>query len=1270
MRWHYVSDSVFQHLGPEQGLPHPLVTAIAEDSQGFLWFGTQGGLARWDGYRFQTYLPNPADPYSLPNNFVQTLLSDQAGRLWIGTLSGGLAYYDPKLDRFERVALQSGGKKHNMVSALAEDGQGGLWIGGSDGLWHMQNGRLSLYEEKDGLLHNHVRSLLRDAGGSLWIGTRKGLMRLMPGESKPHPHPLPEMAVQPHVSALAMSKNGEIWVGTVDQGVWLLHGKRIEKVLERAPGASQSQPLRENISSMMEIDAHRIWFGTYGNGIIEYDRASGVSHRIRYEAALPSSLASDAVLSMWKDRQGQMWVGGFRGVSRQLPQQEAFLTLFGAQTPTMRNQQINGPDVSAVGMAQDGVVLLSLQKNGLNLLDPVKNTIEWIREGLNERGEKIPLSGIFTFSPMRNQECWIGSNLGLFHFDYAKRKIQAVPLNAGMQLQVRAILAGEGGLWLGTDAGLQYFDLQTRTLRSIAGLKNFVINAMEFSRQGDIWLGTRNNGVVRYRPSDESVQEYPPEISNPQALAAGTVASLLFDRRGRLWVATLGGGIHVLEAPEKSRQFIRLTQYPGMREMMIAKLLEDSHGDIWASTINGLLQINPQQMRARPWRRADGVHIPGYWNDSGIAGPHGELLFGGQGGLTVVRPALLPKTGTAPTPLAVTGLRLGGKPERSSHLNLGQPQTLVLQPQGNSLALEFAALDFVAPERRNYAYRLEGYDSNWVEADSKVRQASYTNLSPGVYQLRLRSGVALNGNVEEWQEWTQTLPVRVLPDWHQSWWFYLLLLLGGAAAMVALVHGRTAILRRRQQELQAQVAERTMQLQARQQQLQNANQELHGANQALNQANAHLALSVETLRQLGDIGREITANLEDSNVFQALFMHVAQMMDAPCFAIYRLNQQAAVLELVFGQEDGKTLPMSSIALQSAESNIARVAREKREMYMRTTPDSAIPGHVNGTRLMHSALFAPLMVDERVLGVMSVQSARAEAYGEREQLIFRTLSAYGAIALANAMFLKALRQAQGQLVQQEKMASLGGLVAGIAHEINTPLGTTLTGISGALHAWQSLRTDLQQGRISKQQLEEQSAEGEEYAGIALRAGKRVAELVNTFMAIAVHEAGSSHSEKVDVAQYLQELLALACVALQARGCSITLEVEAGLQAEFIQEELTEALTRVLANVADHAFADPPYASRGPANRLTLHAWQNESRQLELHIVDNGCGIASQHMPHLFEPFFTTKSGNGGHIGLGLHVAYNHVTRGLKGSIQAHSTPGEGCEVVICIPQGGG
>ena len=289
-----------------------------------------------------------------------------------------------------------------------------------------------------------------------------------------------------------------------------------------------------------------------------------------------------------------------------------------------------------------------------------------------------------------------------------------------------------------------------------------------------------------------------------------------------------------------------------------------------------------------------------------------------------------------------------------------------------------------------------------------------------------------------WAKPDLVVPLRVLPFWHQTWWFRAAALLASLTLALllfaALVRWRGAAWRRQQQALEAQVDERTSQL-----------------------------------RQLSDLGRKITANLEAEIVFRSLYLSVDRMLDASTLVIYRVNQEHAVLELAFGHDDGQFLPPESIALDVPDSYSAMAARERRELLFETAQEDGLANPVPGSRPTRTALFVPLIVDDTVLGVMSLQSELPNAYGDRERLIIRTLSAYGAIALANAAAITALQQAQVQLVQQEKLASLGSLVAGIAHEINTPLGNTMVALSGVARSWQELDGALSEGKISKSML---------------------------------------------------------------------------------------------------------------------------------------------------------------------------------------------------------
>ena len=430
------------------------------------------------------------------------------------------------------------------------------------------------------------------------------------------------------------------------------------------------------------------------------------------------------------------------------------------------------------------------------------------------------------------------------------------------------------------------------------------------------------------------------------------------------------------------------------------------------------------------------------------------------------------------------------------------------------------------------------------------------------------------------------------------------------------------------------------------------------SNEALNESNAGLVLSVETLRQLGDIGREITANLDADIMFQSLYMYMGGLLDASVMTIYRMNSATSALDGVFGRDAGKVIEISNVALDSPTSNVARAVRERQELLLHYEPQGDAT-HIAGTRQMRTALFAPLIVDDKILGVMSIQSDKAEAYGERECLIFRTLTAYGAIALANAAAVEALNQAQRQLVQQEKMASLGGLVAGIAHEINTPLGTTLVAISGVENVLQTLQSAIASGRLSKLILESSTSEGIEYAALALKTATRAAELIALFKTISVN-TDNDRVVEVELADYLLEVSSLVRTQLLQNGCQLEVAAPAGVSIQIVPEALTEALSRVLVNVLNHGFTD------GRTGTLRLGAQVDETEggdEVVITVSDDGNGIAPEALPKVFDPFFTTKSGIHGHVGLGLHVAYNHVTERLKGGINITSTVGEGTTVTI-------
>jgi signal transduction histidine kinase len=287
------------------------------------------------------------------------------------------------------------------------------------------------------------------------------------------------------------------------------------------------------------------------------------------------------------------------------------------------------------------------------------------------------------------------------------------------------------------------------------------------------------------------------------------------------------------------------------------------------------------------------------------------------------------------------------------------------------------------------------------------------------------------------------------------------------------------------------------------------------------------------------------------------------------------------------------------------------------------------------------------------------------------MIFRTLCAYAAIAISNSLAhndlastYQNLKETQAKLVQSEKMASLGNLVAGIAHEINTPLGTALVAISGTGNTLKELKAAVDDNRLSKSILDTSTTEAIEYNDLALRTASRAADLVALFKTVAA-QGDNDELIEVDLADYLPEVETLLREPLALRGCQLEINVPTGLRLTIVPDALIEAITCVFANVFDHAFAN------GRIGLVRLSAWANHNGhddEVIIEVEDNGHGIAPEHLPKVFDPFFTTQSGTGGHVGLGLYVAFNHITQRLKSDIRITSTMGEGTTVTICLKTG--
>ncbi|RZM37124.1 MAG: GGDEF domain-containing protein [Sphingomonas sp.] len=814
-RWSSLASTVFRNYDRDQGMPHPVVTALAQGHDGFIWVGTQGGLTRWDGYRFKGYVADPSVPGSLPDNWIQTLHVDPAGRLWIGTTSGRLARYDAMHDRFDTIPLNlKPGRIH--IGAIADDGVGGLWIGSDDGLRHLRvDGTLSrvVREGTSGSPTGRTQALLRDRSGALWVGTAMGLARRAAALSRFTAVPLD--GGMRGVSALFEGADGRLWIGTVRNGLYVIDRRGAPP---RAIGAAAHLP-PSSVSAIGAAGPHEIWATLRSSGIVSVTTSRDIVTRILHDRTVPTSLSHDDVWALLRDDAGSMWVGGTGGLSYHPRGSSQITTIFGAQ---QRPGGLSATDVVSILATHDGHVWLGYLDGGVDVIDPARGRVAALRPSRTRLDRALPRDTVFAMAEGTDGKVYIGTRRGLYATDLSARAVRLVAVKGrDPHLAVNALLYDAGVLWIGGEydgiwgivpgATAGATDRIVFTRADAAALSNPDVNILVRGTGRDLWAGSRD-GLNRIDLVSHAIEAIAANQADPQGLPAGFVAALQLDRTGRLWVGTFGGGLAVATGRDAHGRlrFRRFGLADGLPHLNVDSLSLDGSGTLWAGTDDGLARIDPATFQIRAVRAADGGVLRDYFVGARGATAAGEALLGAKDGLTIVRPGTLPSWQFAPR-IMVTDLRIGGASVPVGPYNdSAMPARLVLTPTTNSLTVEFSALDFTAPEQNRFSYRLDGFDEHWTETDPSRRLATYTNLPPGDYTLRLR-GTNRDGR---WTERGLALVITVLPAWYQRLWFQIALIALLGAAILALVRGRTAQLRRRQRELERQIANRTADLSA------------------------------------------------------------------------------------------------------------------------------------------------------------------------------------------------------------------------------------------------------------------------------------------------------------------------------------------------------------------------------------------------------------------------------------------------------------------------
>lgn len=829
---------ILQNLSTANGLPQGTVMATLQDSQGFVWLGTEDGLVRFDGHEVHRYAYSALDPQSLAGNFVNAIAQDSSGDLWIGIKGAGVARWERRTDRFiayRHDPADAHSLSSDAVRTVLVDAQGYIWVGTLDaGLNRLdpRSGRATRFRHEetraDSLSDDQVQTLLQDSSGQIFAGTHAGLDRWLPGTVSFVHYPVLGSTQSAHISQVIEDAAGTLWVGTFDAGLHRMDraGKPIASYRHEA--ADPGSLISNDVRALLDEPSGNFWVGT-AEGLDLLDPATGRFTHYRHDKADPDSLGDSFVMSLYRDEAGLVWIGlRAGGVSRWNPRSWEL----GGHRPDW----LDGKLVTAFADAGEGRVWIASLGGGLMRFNPATGEAVSLRS-LLAPGTRPPDPRVMSLLTDRRGALWIGTmTQGLFRLD--GDRLHAIPVSGGdphatSDAGIMALYEARDGLiWIGTHGGgANVLDPATGFVRQLphssgdpTALSSAIVTSFAEDAQGRLWIGTDGGGLDLAERDGRIVRVFRHRAGDSSSLAANTIYSLASDAQGNIWIATDGGGLDLVSGSSQHPDRVRFEHRGisnGLSSETIYGVVPDADGQLWLSGNAGLVRLDPRTSHVETYHREHGLQ--GEEFNFGAFGRLGDgrLCFGGPAGFNIFDPRALSR-GRRPPQLALIHLEVLGAPLRSS-----QPYWLLkdieLDDRDNIVSFDFATLDFTSPARNRLAYRMPGLTERWIDLGSQ-RRVTLTNLDAGDHVLEVRAVNADSVLSER--------PLRLMIHKRPAPWQSLPAYIGYAVAVVLVV---LLALRAQRQRLRNALAIRQhleLQVAARTQELRESNRRLVEASEA------------------------------------------------------------------------------------------------------------------------------------------------------------------------------------------------------------------------------------------------------------------------------------------------------------------------------------------------------------------------------------------------------------------------------------------------------
>ncbi|MDD2437747.1 MAG: two-component regulator propeller domain-containing protein [Massilibacteroides sp.] len=763
----YAENLYFRHYNNKHGLSHNTVYAAIQDKRGFMWFGTDDGLNRFDGHTFKVYRYNSLSTNCIPNDCIISLFEDSNGQIWICT-NKGVCYYDYRSETFHPFRLYPEQKNIEYFWHVKEDSQRNLWFINPNQIvrYNLNDKNFKLYPAKDFFHPGAItitedgNPLLSDESAIYEYNRQTDTFRRTSILSQN------DIDKQTRIDVIQQIPEVGILIGTNRQGLKLYHyeTKQTKNIIPDT-----------QIRDICSFNKHTYWIASE-SGIYIYNLLDKSLVNLRKSLTNEFALSDNAIYSLLKDNEDGMWVGSFFGGINYLPKQYTpFYYFIGGKT----HPDMLGNAIREICPDQYGMIWLGTEDNGINRYNPKTGTITNFSYNNPER----PLSATNIHGLLAQKDkLWIGTyNKGIDVMDLPSGRIikRYTRENTNQGLKSDFIVCFHvtriGDFFVGTGTGISLYDKKSDTFKPWKDIHALTRQIYD-DQNGDLWMATAN-GVFHYLRETNELRHYIYDPDNSQSIGSNNVTSVFEDSKRRIWISTVNG---LSLFNRETTSFNRITAEDGLPSNIVYRIVEDENGFFWLSTANGLVRFHPDTHVIRTFTYTDGLHETQFNYSSSYKAPDGTIYMGTINGMIAFNPNHFKEDSFTP-PIYITRVHVADeKSNKYKSLPAESLKKLQLPFNAATFTLSFVALSYTSPEAIRYAYKLENIDKDWIYMEGN-KDVTFANLSPGKYTFKIKS----TNSSGVWKENEKSLPILITPPfWLTGWAFLFYFLFVGTLAFL------------------------------------------------------------------------------------------------------------------------------------------------------------------------------------------------------------------------------------------------------------------------------------------------------------------------------------------------------------------------------------------------------------------------------------------------------------------------------------------------------